>query len=373
MALTKPYAFLAGQAGPSPTPTPIPTNQWDGVLGTGFTGTRVWGTTVLSDGGLIVNGYNISNYKGVFTGAEHLKLDASGNIDSTYTARSFNSAGAYRSIELDGAIYTVGFWTDTTPNRFMKTDLTTGAINSTFSSNVGNNLNGSIRGITTDGTSIYIAGAFSSPQTRIAKYSKDGVRDTGWTANANGYVYAIEYDSFDDTLILGGEFTSVNGTSRNYIAKLNLDGTLNSWYPSVSGFTSTIIPKGDGDVFIGAVATQPKVVNSSGTTVSSFGTSTNWSDSAYYGGINSDGNYVSPLPYTTATFDATNVADKAYVIFDKNGFISAHGAIDSNANHNAFSISVNDDWTVAAGTFTIIDSTAKGLVALFNPSGVLQS
>jgi len=363
MALTKPFGFQASQAA-------APLTGWAGDLGTGFTATRAWGTLPTSDGGLIVNGQAITQYKGSTYSNEHLKLDSSGNIDSSYTGRNTNSAGCYRTIELGGVLYTVGFWTNFTPYRFMKTNLSTGALDSTFSSNVGTALNSSIRGITTDGTSLFVAGNFTSPQTRLAKYSTSGVRDTGWTANANGYVYTIEFDTYDNTFIIGGEFTSVNGAGRNYVAKLNLDGSLNSWNPGASGFCSTAIPAGNGEVFIGAKNGAPKVVNQSGTTVSSFGNTSNWKDSAYYGGLTSGGDFIVPLPDGFSTFDGTSVTSKAYAIVNKNGLVSAHGTKNS-STLTVYSVSPNNDNPVVSGNFTSIDSTTRGYVAAFDSSGNL--
>ena len=47
----------------------------------------------------------------------------------------------------------------------------------------------------------------------------------GFNPNANNYIRAIVVQP-DGKIIIGGDFTSVLGTTRNYIARLERDGTV---------------------------------------------------------------------------------------------------------------------------------------------------
>ena len=58
----------------------------------------------------------------------------------------------------------------------------------------------------------------------------------------------------DGKVLIGGQFTSYNGTSRNYIARLNADGSLDaSFNPGVgaSSFVYSLALQPDGKVLIG--------------------------------------------------------------------------------------------------------------------------
>jgi uncharacterized delta-60 repeat protein len=69
----------------------------------------------------------------------------------------------------------------------------------------------------------------STAQTRnrIARLNSDGTLDASFLASGsgvNGEVFSLALQS-DGKTVIGGFFTSVNGTARNGIARLNSDGT----------------------------------------------------------------------------------------------------------------------------------------------------
>lgn len=96
-----------------------------------------------------------------------------------------------------------------------------------------------------------IGGAFNivdgQPSPHIARLNTDGTLDTNFAATADGNV-----DSFavqpDGKLVIGGGFTSINGQSRNRIARLNADGTLDNTFQN--GMTGA-------DSYVGCVAVDP--------------------------------------------------------------------------------------------------------------------
>ena len=62
----------------------------------------------------------------------------------------------------------------------------------------------------------------------------------------------------DGKIIIGGQFTTYNGTGRNYIARLNADGTLDAGFNPGTGANNTIQTtalQGDGKIIIGGVFT----------------------------------------------------------------------------------------------------------------------
>jgi uncharacterized delta-60 repeat protein len=82
-------------------------------------------------------------------------------------------------------------------------------------------------------TSFLLVGAFTSingtTRNRIARLSNDGALDTSFDPNANGQIFFATVDS-DDKILIGGAFTEVGGTARNRIARLNSDGTLDTTF-----------------------------------------------------------------------------------------------------------------------------------------------
>lgn len=84
----------------------------------------------------------------------------------------------------------------------------------------------------------------------VARLNADGSLDTSFApigTGLNGPVTAIALQP-NGKMLVGGEFTSYNGTGRRYIARLNADGSLDtSFAPSGTGF----------DRFVNAMALQP--------------------------------------------------------------------------------------------------------------------
>jgi uncharacterized delta-60 repeat protein len=130
------------------------------------------------------------------------------------------------------------------------------------------NANGAIETIVVqpDGK-ILIAGSFTtlSPnggaavtRNRIARLNADGTLDTAFDPNANGTIYAIVVQA-DGKILVGGRFSganSIGGQTRNRIARLNADGTLDSAFdPNASGSVYVIAVQSDGKILVGGAFT----------------------------------------------------------------------------------------------------------------------
>src|SRR3954470_13872703 len=78
----------------------------------------------------------------------------------------------------------------------------------------------------------------------------------GFNPNANGGVYAIVVQP-DGKILIGGNFTTVapNGgppVTRNYIARLNADGTLDAGFdPNANSTVYAIALQADGAILVG--------------------------------------------------------------------------------------------------------------------------
>jgi len=112
----------------------------------------------------------------------------------------------------------------------------------------------------------------------LTRLNTDGSLDSSFNPNLNSNVTSIAIQS-DNKILIGGNFTTVNGQVRERLARLNSDGTLDTSYnPSASSTVSTIELQTNGDALIGGSFTTVNStgrnyiarLNSSGTLDSSF-------------------------------------------------------------------------------------------------------
>ncbi|NDY96437.1 delta-60 repeat domain-containing protein [Wenzhouxiangella limi] len=94
-------------------------------------------------------------------------------------------------------------------------------------------------------------GPSATPRNRIAKLDYDtGAAIAGWDPDSNGTVEAIAIGP-DDAVYLGGSFTEIGGESRQRLAKLSVDGSLNgNWQPQASSTVRALLVDGP-DVYVG--------------------------------------------------------------------------------------------------------------------------
>lgn len=107
---------------------------------------------------------------------------------------------------------------------------TNGAPDPNFNS--GSGVNGDVNAVGTFGGQLYIAGSFSSydgtQAGNVARLNMDGSIDSSFATGtgADGPVRAMVVLK-DGSVLIGGEFTHVNGVERHYLAKLNTNGSVN--------------------------------------------------------------------------------------------------------------------------------------------------
>ena len=95
----------------------------------------------------------------------------------------------------------------------------------------------------------------------IARFNADGSVDTGYNPTANGPVTALALQG-DGKIILGGQFTtleppgSTDWTQRNYIARLNTDGTIDTAFdPNANAQVRALLTQTDGTILVGGAFT----------------------------------------------------------------------------------------------------------------------
>ena len=100
-------------------------------------------------------------------------------------------------------------------------------------------------------------GTFRGSVTRL---NADGTPDTSFNAgsNANSIVESIAVQA-DGRILIGGFFSTFNGTPRNRIARLNTDGSLDASFDPGSGFNNpvfSIVQQPDGKILVGGAFRQ---------------------------------------------------------------------------------------------------------------------
>lgn len=180
------------------------------IYGTGFGGGLVITIALQSDGKILVGG-SFASYNG--TGANCIiRLNSDGSVDNTFIYGTGFGGGNVLSVVLqsNGKIIVAGY----------------------FTSYSGVGANGIIR-LNSDGS---IDSSF--------------VYGTGF----NGLIYSVVLQ-LDGKILVGGGFTSYNGTSANRIIRLNSDGSIDLSFAYGSGFNAgsvnTIAVQLDGKILLG--------------------------------------------------------------------------------------------------------------------------
>jgi len=203
-------------------------------------------------------------------------------VDYGYTFFGTNtgtSAGVFDSCILStGDQIIVGYFQEqsfsTANKKAMKiTNLvgSTATVDSTFSSNLGTSFTtGSIVWCVDRNSSdiIFCGGAFTAlngtTRNRFTALNSNGTVNTSFQNNLgtafNGTVYDIVVQS-DDKVLVGGAFTQLNGTTRNYLVRLNSDGTVDSTFytnlgTGFNGNVRSIKIQPDGKILVGGEFTQ---------------------------------------------------------------------------------------------------------------------
>jgi uncharacterized delta-60 repeat protein len=176
------------------------------------------------------------------------RLNSDGTLDNTFNiGTGANQPVSAISIQSDGKIIIGGSFTIF--NGVSKNCLTRlnvdGSIDTTFNIGTGP-LNGGVEtiGIQTDGK-IIIGGFFWAfngvSRNYLARLNSDGTLDntfnigTGFDANVNSI--AIQEDS---KIIIGGAFTTFNGVSKKHLARINADGSVDNTFNNGTGLDSDV-------------------------------------------------------------------------------------------------------------------------------------
>jgi len=102
---------------------------------------------------------------------------------------------------------------------------------------------------------ILLVGVFNSvlgvTRNNIARLNTDGTLDTAFDPNASGNITAVAVQP-DGKIIVGGSFMAIGGKNRNFLARLDpVTGIADSWDPNPDASVFSIALQADGKILVG--------------------------------------------------------------------------------------------------------------------------
>lgn len=183
-------------------------------------------------------------------------FDSSTGFRSTVGSTSISSDNGLRDgiITSDGNILFCGTFQEykfVPTNRIVKVNSLDGSIDTSFNFGTGFNSATYIIVEQSDGK-ILVGGAFTSyngtVRNRLIRLNSDGTIDNTFNIGSgfNNSVITIRIDT-NNKIIVGGSFTSYNGVTQNRITRLNQDGSIDSSFENTTGFNTGSVRNIDFD------------------------------------------------------------------------------------------------------------------------------
>lgn len=234
----------------------------DGSIDAGFnlgTGpnSSVFSIILQPDGKILIGG-NFTSYNGTPI-SRIARLNADGSLDTSFNpGTGFNNSTLSIALQPDGKILVGGNFTsyNQIPRNYLTRLNADGTLDTSFDPGTVAILTVNAVALQQDGK-VLIGGSFISVNQstfhRIGRLNSDGTMDTSFIPGTavNNTVLSITPQP-DGKILIGGVFNAYGSTSRNRIARLNADGTLDSSFNPGSGANSSVQP-----IYVQSVAIQP--------------------------------------------------------------------------------------------------------------------
>jgi len=363
----------------------------DATFSVSGTAAQVFSAALQPDGKLVVGG-SFAAIAGTTVRAI-ARLNADGTFDNTFSAGTglgnvspFVGVTNSVALQADGRVIIGGSFTtyNGTARASIARANTDGSLDNTV--NPTTSLVGNIWTVakTSDGK-VVIGGQFTAvngaARSNVARLNADGSTDTSFDpgSGADGLVTGVGVQA-DGKIILGGEFTHYNGTAITGVARLNTDGTLDTSFvvgTGQGGDIYTVAFQTDGKILIGGAFPQYNSV-----TVNNIAR------------LNTDGS----LDTTLATGTGPNGIVRKILIQPDNKILvggefatfnataktrltrlNADGTFDSSFVTGTISSNVKDmileasGKIVIVGSFSTINGTARNRAARLNSDGSLDT
>ena len=233
------------------------------------------------------------------------------------------------------------------------------------------NANGTVSALAVSGTTVYAGGDFTTiggtPRNYLAAIGTDGTLDTAWNPIANAAVYDLEL--IGATVYAGGDFTTIGGTTRNYLAAIGTDGTLDTaWNPNADSYVHVLAVSGTNIYAGGGFNAIGGTTRNHLAAIGNNGVLTDWNP-------NADG-WVSSLAVSGTTVyaggDFTTIGGTARnrlaALATTSGAVTAW---DPSANDSVHALAVSGTTVYAGGDFNILGGRSRYNLAAIAADGVL--
>ena len=340
--------------------------------------------------GKVLTGGLFEAYSG--TGVIRLaRLNTNGSLDNTFNPRTgFNGQPGSVAVQTDGKIVVGGSFTtyNGTPRNNIVRINGDGSLDTSF--NPFNGFDGDVNAVAiqADGR-IVVAGSFTSfngtARNRIARLNANGSLDTSFDPGTGfgGIVYTLALQS-DGKIVAGGGFGSFNGTTRNGIARLNTNGSLDTDFNPGTGFdnvVNAVAIQADGKVIVGGGFGNFNAnsrngiarLNASGSLDTDFNPGTGFNSIVYALAIQTDGKVV--VGGSFASFNGTSNVNRV-------ARLNANGSLDTGFTSNTgfgfnqavYALSLYPDGKIiAGGEFTTFAGMNRARIAALNTNGSIDT
>lgn len=354
--------------------------------------------------GLNVIQINVTAQDGVTTKTYSISVTRSNTLPGNLDSLKATIVGSYVNaitVQLDGKIMLAGQFTSVlgVPRNNIARLNVDGTLDMGFDPKPNNVVN--CVAVQPDGK-ILLSGQFTSMQpngstiatqrNRIARLNADGTLETGFNPNANNTINCMAIQE-DGKILIGGHFTSlqpsgaVGTTTRNYVARVHADGTVDSVFnPNVNYLVNSIVVQADGAVLLGGEFTSLRPngvgtttmrnyiarVSADGTLDTSFNPSPN--DLVYCIAVQPDGKILFGGRFNNLSPNGAVYATFRYYIARLNANGSLDASFDPELSDPVVSLSVQADGKVLlGGNFFEVDSTRREHIARLESDGTLDT
>ena len=316
------------------------TGSFDAAFNTGTGADNGVRTIVVQPDGKAIVGGNFQNFNGQAAG-RIVRLNEDGSTDASFnTGSGANGIITAIALQADGKVLIAGGFTNyngTNRRRVARLNAD-GSLDSGFNAGTGPNQRVDDIAVQADGK-VLIAGIFAtvngSARSRVARLNANGSVDGSFDpgTGANGDVKALDLQA-DGKVMIGGTFTTFNGTASNRLARLNADGSLDGGFTIGTGSNAPIwdlLVQPDGKVVL------------TGEFSNYNGTSRN-----RIARVNADGTLDVSFYPVSGLFDVTGAIGRR---------LAMHGG----------------GKILVGGTFTMANGFTHNRIARFNPNGGVDS
>lgn len=348
---------------------------------------------IQSDGKIVISG-TFTYYNGSARN-RIARINGTGSLDLTFNpGTGANSTVISSSLQSDGKIIIGGSFTlynDVSKNYITRLNQD-GSIDQTFNSGIGADNSVSTTTVLSNGK-IIIGGSFTKynqmGRNRIMRLNANGTFDATFNpgTGTDNQVKAIAIQG-NDKIIIGGSFTNCNGTNKNFIARLNNDGTLDTTFNPEKGFASThpyggvttislqsnekIIVGGQFTSFNGISRNRIARLNTNGTLDTTFNPGTGCNASVYACAAQSDGKIIIGGQFTSYNGTIKN----GIVRLNDDGKIDTTFNIGTGIDANDYILDIkiqNDGKVIICGFFKSYNGTDVNGIIRLNKNGSIDT